>query len=870
MGSYKSYFGYWGKAKPATDDQDVRYHLLPYHSLDVAAVASQWWDQSAAIRRAFVSNIGISEKQAKAWVLFFVALHDLGKIDIRFQLKSPASLQGLRPDISPDDAAGERKYYHGPQGFLAFRRQISKKIGVDFDSWQSWLAAVCGHHGVLQMSGSWQAPDAEDWVIARDEKARAEWVDALIDLYLKPVGIDWQQPLPNCSPLLAGFCSVCDWVGSNPEFFKYCSDDSLGMGDYWKSALKVAAPLVQEMGLHKELSGVAGMSELFPDLEPRQFQATLSQFNLESGLTLIEAPTGSGKTETALALASQLLATNRADSIIFALPTQATANAMLERLEVVAGKLYEGNTNIVLAHGRARFSQDFQRIKSAAEMPNAQGVEAAQVQCAQWLGESRKRVFLGQIGVCTIDQVLISVLPVRHNFVRSFGLQKSVLIVDEVHAYDAYMYGLLTCVLSAQQQAGGSAILLSATLPAEHKNKLLDAWGARPDDASANTNSNGLQPYPLVTQVYQNQVGRIQIEDKDQLPEPREVQVELVATEDCLPDEDLMLRLLEAAEQGALVGIVCNLVADAQQLYQRLVELCGQSNLDIPVDLFHARYCFAHRQQHEQQVLDFYGKGDKRARGRILVATQVIEQSLDLDFDWLVSQICPVDLLFQRLGRLHRHERNNRPANFAGVPRAVVLVPVEEDDFGLHQLVYASGRFLWRTKELLQETPTIQFPAAYREWIEKVYDDESWQDEPEAIQKSHEDYETKSQATYYCARQLANTEYSPAADTDENVACMTRDGDMNLSVLLLQESTKGLTTLTGTALKDLDEWDQKEAMLLSTVGAPASWRKWLPDPDIDGVVRIEMTEVANEWSWRGNKNYLNYNELIGLSMEKHE
>jgi CRISPR-associated endonuclease/helicase Cas3 len=317
-----------------------------------------------------------------------------------------------------------------------------------------------------------------------------------------------------------------------------------------------------------------------------------------------------------------------------------------------------------------------------------------------------------------------------------------------------------------------------------------------------------------------------------------------------LPDEALIQRLVVAAEQGALVGVVCNLVTDAQQLYQRLVALCSQSNLDIPVDLFHARYCFAHRQHHEKQVLERYGKGELRARGRVLVATQVIEQSLDLDFDWLIGQICPVDLLFQRLGRLHRHERNNRPENFATVPRASVLVPVEDDDFGLHQLVYASGRFLWRTKKLLQKTPIIQFPAAYREWIEEVYDDEPWRDEPEAIQKSHEDYETKSQATYYCARQLANTEYSPTADTDENVACMTRDGDMNLSVLLLQESAKGLTTLMGKALNDLDEWDQQEAILLSTVGVPASWRKWLPETNESGVVEVAMkkNELGFEWS----------------------
>ncbi|MBV1879332.1 MAG: CRISPR-associated helicase/endonuclease Cas3 [Pseudomonadales bacterium] len=862
----KIYFDYWGKAWPAAKDENVDiaagHHLLVFHCLDVAAVASQWWDQSPALRLSFIAQTGFPEAQAKAWLLFYIALHDLGKFDIRFQLKAPEALQRLWPKFNADEDANKETYFHGPQGFLVFRKQITNHFGFDADNTQTWLGAVAGHHGDLQMRGEWRAPDAEDWVINKDQQARFEWINTLIDLFLEPASIDPTTQLPACPPMLAGFCSICDWVGSNNDFFAYNSTPGgKDLAGYWATTLITAAPLIEKFGLHRRLAGTKGMLGLFPKMRPRQVQTVLHQLSTEQGLTLIEAPTGSGKTEAALAFASELLAAKKADSIIFALPTQATANAMLARLEAAASSLYERGSNVVLAHGRAWFNQDFKRIKAVARKGDVQGEEAAQVQCAQWLGESRKRVFLGQIGVCTIDQVLISVLPVRHNFVRAFGVQKSVLIIDEVHAYDAYMYGLLTTVLEHQRQAGGSAILLSATLPASHINKLISAWGAKPRTEPNTT----LPPYPLLTQVYNNNIHAIKIADESQLPAQREVHTTLLATADCLPNTQLIEQILAAAQQGALVGIVCNLVVDAQQLYQILLD-CSTQN--IAIDIFHARYVFADRQHHEQQVLEHYGKDAPRSQGRILVATQVIEQSLDLDFDWLISQICPVDLLFQRFGRLHRHRRNNRPDEFAQVPEATIIVPTTAEDFGLHQLVYASGRLLWRTKKLLEQMPVVAFPFVYRDWIERVYDEAPWPGEPAAIERSHEEYSIKSEATYYCARQLAHMPSVPAADTDENVACMTRDGDMNLSLLLLCESDNGPMTIKGDKIDELEEWDKQEVMLLSTVGVPASWQKWLPDKNSDGVIQIAMAKVGSSWLLREKDISLSYDNFAGLGLTK--
>ena len=133
---------------------------------------------------------------------------------------------------------------------------------------------------------------------------------------------------------------------------------------------------------------------------------------------------------------------------------------MLERLQFIASVLFAGgDANLILAHGKAKYNATFANLKAAAK-PDAKKGNQGSVQCAEWISSSRKRVFLGQIGVCTIDQVLLSVLPIRHNFVRSFGVIKSVLIIDEVHAYDRYMYGVLEEVLKHQKAAGGSAILL--------------------------------------------------------------------------------------------------------------------------------------------------------------------------------------------------------------------------------------------------------------------------------------------------------------------------------------------------------------------------------------------------------------------------
>jgi CRISPR-associated endonuclease/helicase Cas3 len=694
---------------------------------------------------------------------------------------------------------------------------------------------------------------------AIDRAARREWLQALENLFLAPTGLSLADVPPPCPRIfLAGFCSVVDWLGSRSdgENFCYCQEQqelSTYFQDRCKSDARRVLDLAGVIGCPHEYEGVQRL--LKPDDTPRMVQNRIDAVPPETGLTIVEAPTGSGKTEAALAHAWRLVAAGLADSIVFALPTQATANAMLGRLWRIAPLLFDNNPNLLLAHGMARHNDEFASIKHAA----TEGYDADEdgwAQCSQWLAESRKRVFLGQVGVCTLDQVLISVLPVRHRFVRGFGLARSVLIVDEVHAYDAYMYGLLGEVLRQQKGAGGSAILLSATLPERQRRQLCDAWGVKlsGDEDKA--------PYPLITQVGTAGVMPFEL-DKTDMPEERIVRIEPVHCDAMIPDETLLLRMVEAAEQGAQVALVCNLVDVAQRLARALRGLTG-----LPVDLFHARYCYTHRQRKEKRAIMRFGPKGKRRTGRILVATQVVEQSLDLDFDWLITQLCPVDLLFQRMGRLHRHERSGRPQGFE-TPCCTVLLPLG-DGYGLHEHIYSNTRLLWRTAEMLNgaKGETVVFPEAYRAWIERVYRDEAWHNEPAEVTAGYDKFVSNVEnIKKFKADYMIRSAMNPFNDTEEAVLAVTRDGEMNLAIVPFCPTPRGKMLMDGRVFEECDEKQRIEVLTLNTVGVPRSWRQHLPDSD-EGRYWLELQQEGDGYRGHSKGVTFRYHQDTGLEKEK--
>ena len=872
----ESYYQYWGKA----EKDGIRYHLLPYHCLDVAAVAAIWWDTSPAIRRSFCGSTQLPEKVLRAWLLFFVALHDYGKFDLRFQFKVPFIWQSIYPcaglGLSLPSQADILGYRHGENGLSWFKQDFMALLGCDdhedslfldegdpaqWLAFKPWIEAVTGHHGHIRKAES--APESRlpltsDYRCAQaDRAARNAWLQKLENFFLVPFGLSLNDSPPEPSPMLAGFCSVSDWLASRCDEINFSfQHEPEPLEEYFERKL------VEDVQRVFKYSGVAGTTKSFGGIRtllpgsavPRPLQARIEQLPLAHGLIIIEASTGSGKTEAALAHAWRLLAAGLADSLIFALPTQATANAMLGRLEGLACKLFEDSPNLLLAHGSARFNKEFAELKRRGvgdkEEPDGWS------QCGAWLAESRKRVFLGQIGVCTIDQVLLSVLPVKHRFVRSFGLGRSVLIVDEVHAYDAYMYGLLEEVLRQQRLAGASAILLSATLPAGQKMQLRNVWDPQKEGID-----DAIAPYPLIswTGTYGEQP--VNLTD-DNLPESFEVLSECMRLEKLKPDEELLHRIAKAAEGGAQVAVICNLVNDAQQVAQSLREISA-----APVDLFHSRYRFKDRQEIENRVIRLYGPKGFRNHGRVLVATQVVEQSLDVDFDWMITQICPADLLFQRIGRLHRHRHNMRPIAFTE-PICTVLVPLDSD-YGYTGKIYANTRVLWRTEQMLAATPEgrIIFPVAYRKWIEAVYQDEPWDEEPEFITKAAEQFHDDLLTSRYKALQQINSARDPFPDSDETVAAITRDGEMSLTLIPYTDTGQRQQLLDGETLDAMEEFQRAEILAMNSIAAPGRWFFWLDEiaeKDKEGRYWLKMDEDEEGFVMEKGKLILRYYRDTGL------
>jgi len=858
MNKIQVYYQYWGKAE---EPVETAHHLFPYHCLDVAAVANQWWAHSSSIRRSFTQETGMEEKQTHAWVMFFIALHDFGKLDIRFQMKVPELAKRNYGNELPNNSES-KNYDHGEQGYIWIVQESESYFeGVKdkHQRWlQNWFAPTAGHHGKIPTNAEGNPPAfVPPSIKKQDFDARKEWVKDLYRLFLQPAGLNfWDIPTKEPPILLAGFCSVCDWLGSNILYFRP-QNTIQPLSDYFIGRENEAHQVLQDFGLLTEIKTKGGMQAIYPKCTPRNTQVLIEDLAVQQSLIIIEANTGSGKTEAALAYASRLLAQGFADSITFALPTQATANAMLERLEKVADKIFKGGKNVILAHGKRDYNDRFKNlIQQSQRSVNVQGEDEGGAQCSEWLSSSRKRAFLGQIAVTTVDQVMLAAIkPLKHHFVRSFGVGKSVLIIDEIHAYDAYMYGILEAVIKQQKKAGGSVILLSATLPAYQKKSLFKAWGVE--------NEIHEQAYPLILQAIDTDVKAFTLTESE-APQEKSVKLELWQNDDCDITTEHLEQIVRAAEKGAKIGIVCNLVDDAQRYAHSLAKMTS-----VPVDIFHSRYRYCDRMVKEKIVLDLYGK-DSPVEGRILVGTQVIEQSLDIDFDWLISFICPVDLLFQRMGRLHRHlekkrpEMNENPLCTVVMHKTINLNSTKsmQDSYGLHNLIYQNTRALWRTQQLLQQHTEVSFPKAYRDWIERVYQQEAFQDEPELLKELFNEYQNDQIASKYVSKELtrADTDF---IDTEGNVSLLTREGEMNLSVIPIIEQNGKRCFFDGEDVPKPKDKYNREQLSQNSIGVPNSWRSILPESQ-DGLYYLPMRETQEGWRFDHEQGYLLYTKERGL------
>jgi CRISPR-associated endonuclease/helicase Cas3 len=634
--------------------------------------------------------------------------------------------------------------------------------------------------------------------------------------------------------LLAGFCSVCDWVGSQTDFFPY-ETTPLGLDAWYAKALPRAEAAMAAAGFLTARPSGRSFSEIFPGLAPRDVQAVTEGLALPEGpsIVVVEARMGSGKTEAALSLAERWLSRGDATGLFVALPTMATSNGMFGRLVRCAGMMFEGDLNVRLAHSRSRSDETFRRLierpLKLAGGRDAPDEREASLVCARWfLG--RKRALLGQLGVGTVDQAMQAVITVRHHFVRAFGLATSVVIVDEVHAYDVYMEVILERLVEWLGALRTPVVLLSATLPAGRRRELVGAYrrGAGWPDAGPPEGAPAAVPYPLVTV---GGPGGVASFTTDAPARPAVVSVEHCATDH--PCRDVLPRLIEAARAGAMVAYVRNTVTDAQAAFD------AAAGSGVGVRLFHARMRARDRAAVERDVLERFGPGGER-RGALLIATQVVEQSLDLDFDLLATDLAPIDLVLQRAGRLHRHPRG-RPPGFSS-PALVLVTPTAGDldalRFGGSEHVYDPAT-LWLAADSLAARGALCLPDDIRPLVEASYDPTSRSARLSSAPNADallaaearlvEGRARRELAARRCCIPPASFDAGALAvrdDDEEEVRALTRDGDSVTLLLVRWEDGEGYPLEAGGEPWALDAgakgaWEVARGLFDETISVPA-------------------------------------------------
>lgn len=764
MNSDEKLLALWAKAD--RNGTSTAYHPLVCHLIDVATVAERMWDDVLTpwARQHIASELGISEDVARAWVSFWAGTHDIGKACPAFQGRNAVAVERLTHAgllvLKLDDPG------HGTVSALVLRHMLTEVYGHSGDIARTVATAVGGHHGVLPRPAKVRDADGAC--------GRASWEQVRIDMLAQLAqalgmgNVPAPQTMSSAAALwVAGLVSTADWIGSNEDFFPW----AIREGDTWRTvdlrahrhkAHHSAAEALTRLGWYgSQTPSIQSFAHLF-NFAPNPTQREVMQRGeamTTPGLVIIEVPMGEGKTEAALWLANHWASVAGQAGCYVALPTQATSNQMFGRVRDYLERSYpDERVNLQLLHGFASLSSLFQQLQEDGNKPfvpsaiygdRAPDGASASVVAEQWF-TAKKRALLAPFGVGTVDQALLSVLQIRHVFVRLFGLAHKTVIIDEVHAYDTYMSTLLEQLLGWLASLGTSVVLLSATLPSKKRDDLLHAYcrglSVEPRTTTAAT-------YPRVTSV--DSTGEMLATQVETSPWSSKVlAVRWLENHASKPGTRLELgeQLRAALADGGCAAVICNTVRRAQEVYTTLRAYFPGVADDglLELDLLHARFLFHERDEREKRALVRFGKegavvempdGETRRVRRpdraVLVATQIIEQSLDLDFDLMVTDLAPVDLVLQRSGRLHRHARADRPSELAK-PEIWIVGPQTAQEV-IHQFAPGSravydGHTLLRSWLALKDLSQIDVPANVEDLVESVYDDRNCPDDmPSAL-----------------------------------------------------------------------------------------------------------------------------------------
>jgi CRISPR-associated endonuclease/helicase Cas3 len=735
---------FWAKWDAATGN----WHPLAAHCADVAAVMANLLAPGSTLSDRLAGALGerTLHPAHRAAIVYLTALHDIGKVNHGFQSKNrPPGQRGpwrSRGHVKPLLRSLEIRPVEA-----VIRAALAVVPADEADAYELFRTALC-HHG-----RPW-SDDGDDFSLRRLWVADAErdpvaGMHELIGCARRWSGIDAfpnsppLRPTPGFTHLLAGAVMLADWIGSTEEIFPLCADADQDIGGYWGDALDHAARACRGIGVVPTAvlrvgEGEALLRQMFPTVfgldagspaRPTALQRCAATMNLPpaGSRILVESETGSGKTEAALVLYARLRAAGLVGGLMFALPTRATATAMYRRVGDALQTIYppDEQPSVALAVGGRQ--PHLQANVGIVEREPAPPLDPEDdlPEFAGWASDSAKRYLAAEIVVGTLDQVLLAGMAVRHAHLRLAALSRHLLVVDELHSFDRYMATVLERLLSLFTAAGGTALFMSATLSDAERQRFGGDGAVGSDVAEAARRS-----YPLLS------LRRPADPDWRAIPLDEHVSAAKRVAWKRVAEEAVAATAVAAAQAGARVCVLRNTVGGARSTHQAIADLEGADWLWSPPESshappYHSRYTLYDRVALDDAVLKRFGKESPPGRGVVLVATQVVEQSLDVDFDLLVTDLCPVDVLLQRIGRLHRHRPrdSHRPAEFR-VARCHVIAPAEGVEqyrkvkFGQPNgigTVYSDLTDLHLTLGELDHRREIEIPAQNRELIEAVY-----------------------------------------------------------------------------------------------------------------------------------------------------
>ncbi len=745
---------FWAKSDR---ENPQRIHLLEHHMADVGACFEALLTQPTIRQRlAQAGNLDDVDSVIVARLAVLASLHDIGKVNIGFQTRI------WQESDFPTDTRPPR----GPRGHIADLIPVLNcddtetadwffnVLGWWWDATASWdnrggetvcalFVAALSHHGRPVNLGESRSKNPVIWRSfgALHPQRGVERIGRLVRDWFPAAWTSGGPPLPSAPAfqhIFLGLCMLADWIGSDEIHFPFCPEPR---DDYMQTAREKAQRAVSEIGLNIEsqrsafhaLPALPNFDTLFdiPNAAPNSIQQATKAVPLDERLVIIESETGSGKTEAALWRFAHLYQTRRVDGLYFALPTRAAASQMHGRITRFIARLFPeevGPEPVLAVPGYVRAG-----AATGGHLANYKvwwdDHPDVLTEKRRWAAESTKRYLAAQIAVGTVDQAMLAALQVKHAHMRAACLSRSLLVVDEVHASDPYMRVILEALLRVHIGAGGYVLLMSATLGSAARSRWLAATSASAVNTPPSLHDAIGTPYPAVT----TRTGETTITVSGN---GREKTVRIEAIPDMGDFTQVAQHALHAARAGAKVLVVRNTVQYAIDTQQAVEAMIAQDESDLLyacrgiLALHHGRFAREDRLALDKAVEKQIGK-DRSPGGRIIVGTQTLEQSLDVDADLLITDLCPMDVLLQRIGRLHRHQRENRPAGYV-TPRCIVLIPKKDDlspllskgpdrnGLGPHGFVYEDLRVLEATRRLILHYPEWRIPAMNRELVERT------------------------------------------------------------------------------------------------------------------------------------------------------